>query len=72
LRGAAVVVFDLTSDPPCFSVIPIPIRVPDFSGLGRNEGSYERRRIRGIHSFAIDGVALSVGTTAVVIDIGQK
>jgi hypothetical protein len=50
----------------------MPIRVPDFSGLGRNEGSYERRTIRGTHSLAMEGVALSAGTAAVVIEIGQK
>ncbi len=39
LSGRAVVVFALTSEPPCFSVIPIPARAPGFSVAGTLRGS---------------------------------
>ena len=37
--GVAVVVLARTSEPPCFSVIPIPQRAPGLSGAGRSSPS---------------------------------
>jgi len=37
--GAATVVFARTSEPPCFSVIPIPHSAPGLSGAGRRAPS---------------------------------
>ena len=37
--GTARVVLARTSEPPCFSVIAIPIVTPDFSSAGRDDGS---------------------------------
>ena len=38
--GTAVVVLARTSDPPCFSVMDIPIVQPSFSLAGTSRGSY--------------------------------
>ena len=69
--GSAVVVLVLTSDPPCFSVIPMPIKAPDFSSAGRNDGSYSVDSRRGSQTLLSSGAIRSVGTDEAVIEIGH-
>ena len=38
-RGRATVTLARTSEPPCFSVIPIPASAPSFPAAGMNRGS---------------------------------
>src|SRR3546814_200460 len=40
--GVARVVFERTSEPPCFSVMPMPISAPVFCGIGWSLPSYWR------------------------------
>src|SRR6185312_14209519 len=47
---SARVVLARTSEPPCFSVMPMPSSTPDFCGAGMNRESYVEERIRGSHS----------------------
>ena len=51
-RRAPRVTLARTSDPPCFSVIPMPARAPRFSATGRRPGSYDVEASAGIHSQA--------------------
>ena len=48
--GRAVVVFARTSEPPCFSVIPIPHSAPFLSIAGTRRSSYASEPNRGSHS----------------------
>ena len=51
LSGTATVEFVRTSEPPCFSVMPMPHRAPALSGAGRRRSpSYEVERKRCSHS----------------------
>ena len=61
--GRATVVLARTSEPPCFSVIPMPASAPGFSVAGRSRGSYSEERMRGSHSAASSGWWRSAGTT---------
>ena len=62
--GAATVVFARTSEPPCFSVIPIPQRAPVLSAAGRRRSpSYSSEVKRGSHSAASSGCLRSAGIT---------
>ena len=58
----ARVVFARTSEPPCFSVIAIPMRTPRLADAGIERGSYVRLTARGSHSRASSGVRRSAGT----------
>ncbi len=69
--GRASVTFARTSDPPCFSVIPMPASAPRFSASGRRPGSYVVDASSGVHSFAIASSTRSAGMAAYVIEIGQ-
>ena len=68
---SARVTFARTSDPPCFSVMPMPTSTPDFSSAGANFRSYTRERMRGSHSRASSGSAFSAATAENVIEIGH-
>jgi hypothetical protein len=63
LTGRASVVLARTSVPPCFSVIPIPARAPDFSTAGALRGSYSAESRRGSHSAASSGWVRRAGIT---------
>ncbi len=69
--GQAAVVLVRTSEPPCFSVIPMPASRPRFSVGTRSPGSYSRLVSRGSYTLARSGWARSAGTAAYVIDVGQ-
>jgi hypothetical protein len=69
--GTAREVLARTSEPPCFSVIPIPSVMPDFSRHGRNAGSQRRDRMPGSSLQARSGAAASVATAARVIVTGH-
>ena len=69
--GTAWVWLARTSEPPCFSVMPMPASAPVFSGAGRTPGSYDRAASSGVHSWAIASSARSAGTAAYVIEMGQ-
>ena len=69
--GVARVVFARTSEPPCFSVIPIPIVLPALSQPGTDLGSYIGARMRGSQSVASSGASSRDGTHAYVIVSGQ-
>ena len=49
----ARVVLARTSEPPCFSVIPMPMRPPRLCSKGMSRGSYSRGRSRGTQ-FALE------------------
>src|SRR5579871_763865 len=68
---SARVVLALTSEPPCFSVIPMPSSTPDFSLGGTKRGSYVDDIMRGSHSAARSGSSRNEATAENVIDIGQ-
>lgn len=61
--GIARVVLVRTSEPPCFSVMNMPMVAPVFSVIGMSRGSYDVDSSRGIHSSAIAGVVFSDGMT---------
>ena len=62
LSGVATVVFARTSEPPCFSVIPMPHSAPALSGAGRRtRPSYSSDVRRGSHSAATSGWRRSAG-----------
>ena len=60
-----------TSDPPCFSVIAMPISALPFCSFGSSRGSYSREYMRGSQASAIHGVSLSEATAAWVIETGH-
>jgi hypothetical protein len=60
-----------TSEPPCFSVIPMPASSPRFDVGSRRPGSYLRLVSSGSYTAASSGEERSAGTTAYVIDTGQ-
>ena len=62
--GSARVVFVRTSEPPCFSVMPMPSVTPVFWPAGRNRGSYSGEKIRGSHCGASAASRASGGTHA--------
>ena len=62
--GRARVTLARTSEPPCFSVIPMPARAPALSTAGRRPGSYVVAASSGVHSLATAGSARSAGTAA--------
>src|ERR1700690_1702337 len=68
---SARLVFARTSDPPCFSVIPIPTRIPVFSLAGRNRGSYSAATICASHTRAKSASPRSAATEENVIEIGH-
>ena len=70
-RGVATVVPARTSDPPCFSVIPMPASRPRLDVGSRSPGSYDRLVSSGSYTAASSGACRSTGTTAYVIDTGQ-
>jgi len=51
----ARVVLARTSEPPCFSVIAMPMVAPRFAFAGCEEPSYSEERIRGFHSASSSG-----------------
>ena len=53
--GSAQVVLARTSEPPCFSVMPIPQSAPSFSATGSSAGRYEREASRGSQTAASSG-----------------
>src|SRR5262249_7939618 len=59
------------SEPPCFSVIAIPIVTPDLPGIGREDGSYRDATILGVHLAAMSGWHLNAAGAAAVMVIGQ-
>jgi len=69
--GTARVVLARTSEPPCFSVIPMPKVSPDFSPGAIVRGSYERLSSPGSQSRPTSGSRCRTGTTACDMDIGQ-
>src|ERR1700726_892652 len=71
LSAHARVVLARTSEPPCFSVIAIPVIALPFSVAGIRRGSYVVAVTSGSHVAASSGCARSAGTTANVIVIGQ-
>src|SRR5713226_551317 len=70
-RRSARVVLARTSEPPCFSVIPIPTNTPDFSPAGRNRGSYFGERIRDSHCAVNSGSHRSAAIEEKVIETGH-
>ena len=69
--GRASVTLARTSEPPCFSVIPMPASAPAFSATGRSPKSYVVDASLGVHSLASASSTRSAGTAAYVIEIGQ-
>ena len=69
--STARVVLARTSEPPCFSVIPIPASSPALVAAGRSPGSYAVAVSPGSYAAASSGSARSAGTTEYVIDTGQ-
>ena len=69
--GRASVTLARTSEPPCFSVIPMPHSAPRFSLTGRSPGSYVVEASSGVHSLASASSTRSAGIAAYVIEIGQ-
>ena len=69
--STARVVLARTSEPPCFSVIPIPASSPALVAAGRSPGSYAVAVSPGSYAAASAGSARSAGTTEYVIDTGQ-
>lgn len=69
--GSARVVFDRTSVPPCFSVMPIPRSAPPLSPAGRSPSSYTCEVSSGSQTAAAAGSVRSAGTAAWVIESGQ-
>ena len=55
--GVAVVVLARTSEPPCFSVIPIPARQPALSAGSRSPKSYVEDARRGVTALAAGDLA---------------
>ena len=64
-------VFARTSEPPCFSVMAMPIVSPAFWLSGTLRGSYTGAVIFGNQASASAGVVRRAGTAANVIVIGQ-
>jgi hypothetical protein len=62
--AVARVVLARTSEPPCFSVIPMPTVFPSFSVAGALRPSYAGATTRGIQSRASSGCCSSDGTHA--------
>ncbi len=67
--STAVVRLARTSEPPCFSVIPIPASSPALPA--RSPGSYRVAVSPGSYAAARPGSCRSAGTTAYVIETGQ-
>ncbi len=72
LTFSADVVFERTSVPPCFSVMPMPMVTADFCMAGLLAESYLRDRILGAQSFWTAGDAERAATDALVMVIGQR
>src|ERR1019366_3464113 len=68
LTGSARVELARTSDPPCFSVMAMPINAPLFSPRGRRRGSYRVETMVGSHSRASSGSRRITGMDEYVID----
>jgi len=62
--GVAAVVLARTSEPPCFSVIAMPMSTPALSPGGRSPGSYSVAVMRGSQTAARSGLARRAGTAA--------
>ena len=69
--GSARVVLARTSVPPCFSVMPMPMVIPDLSLQDRNSGSYWREPILGMTRASSEGAAASAATAARVMVTGH-
>ena len=61
-EGSARVTLARRSEPPWFSVMPMPINAAPFCDAGTKRGSYWRPKIRGSHSAATAGDCFKVGT----------
>src|SRR5258708_21989224 len=68
---SALLVWALTSDPPCFSVIRMPSSTPDFSGAGAKRGSYWEERTLGSLSRTRSGSARSAAMQEKVMEMGH-
>ena len=69
--GAATVVLVRRSEPPCFSVMPMPASRPAFCSGGRSPKSYVRDARPVVHCLARASSARRAGTTAYVMVIGH-
>ena len=67
----ARVVLARTSEPPCFSVMAIPLSALVFSGSGTSAGSYSSEVSFGSSRAASAGVVRSAGTAAKVMVTGH-
>src|SRR6266700_1591612 len=68
---SALLVLARTSDPPCFSVMPMPNSTPDFSWAGKNRGSYLEERILGSHSRARSASVRNAAIQEKVMEMGH-
>ena len=62
--ATARVVLARTSEPPCFSVMPMPTVRPALSAIGASTGSYARDASRGSQRAATSGSTASAGAAA--------
>ena len=69
--GNARVLLVRTSEPPCFSVMAMPMVTPCFCSTGTLRGSYTREVILGSHTLDSSGCRRSEGTAAKVMVMGQ-
>ena len=69
--GVAVVLLARTSEPPCFSVMPMPASRPRLVVGVRRPGSYTRLVSSGSYTADSSGAARRAGTTAYVMETGQ-
>ncbi len=60
-----------TSEPPCFSVMPMPASAPALSATGRTPKSYVVDASFGVHSLASASSTRRAGTAAYVMEIGH-
>src|SRR5699024_4417996 len=69
--GTAMVELARTSEPPCFSVIPMPAIAPAFVVASRRPKSYLREASNGSQRAASSGEWRRAGTAALVMVMGQ-
>ncbi|MNL40643.1 hypothetical protein D3C87_1630090 [compost metagenome] len=72
LTRSARLVLARTSEPPCFSVMPMPMVMAVFCIAGLLDESYLRARIFGTHSRCTCGAAEIAATEALVMVSGQR
>ena len=70
--GVALVVFARTSDPPCFSVMPMPNQIERLPEIGLSEGSYSSLNSLSPRVSHSAGSFCSRGMLACVIVAGQS